>query len=78
MRIENKKLIYMLHPGFVRSMTDGDWHFVSAGALAELYGVNLSDCIIHNERSMYYNSIQNVIHLKPSRTGEYKLPTPNS
>lgn len=36
---------YLLFPGSVRSIIDGQVHHVTAPALARLYGVPLSDCV---------------------------------
>lgn len=41
-----KKIKYVLHPGYIRSRSDGDIHYIGAGQLANLYGVPLSECII--------------------------------
>lgn len=37
---------YILHPAQVRSMSDGQYHFITANRLAELYGVNRNECVV--------------------------------
>jgi len=37
---------YILRPGTVTSRTDGDRHFITAGQLARLYGVNPAECLV--------------------------------
>jgi hypothetical protein len=39
---------YALHPGFVKSRTDGDRHYISAKYLAFLYGVDMRECEIYS------------------------------
>jgi hypothetical protein len=67
---------YALHPGQIRSWYDGDWHFISAATLANLYNVSLNECVIVNYkrpetiRSEFPD--QPIIHLYPRSDGEYK------
>lgn len=70
-------MIY-LHPGPIVSRTDGQFHYVTAGALADLYGVNL---IAPNVRVLYDDSISgwaryvgkaDDVHLYPRYDGEYE------
>lgn len=37
---------FALHPDYVHSVNDGDWHFISAQQLAHLYGVRPYECIV--------------------------------
>ena len=37
---------YVLCPGWVRSRTDGDAHFIGARQLAHLYGVSMAECLV--------------------------------
>lgn len=37
---------YLVFPGFVRSITDGDEHFISAAQLIQLHGVKRSECLV--------------------------------
>lgn len=80
---------YLLCPGPVRSRTDGQWHHVGAGRLAELYGVRLSDCLVlpefdglnpGGERSRRHDDLRaraqrgELIKLGPRSNGDYSLP----
>lgn len=37
---------YIVFPGFVRSKNDGDEHFIGAGRLIRLHGINPRECLI--------------------------------
>lgn len=65
---------YLLFPGFVRSETDGDCHFIGARQLADLYSVPFHECIVGD-----CFEYPNLISLRPRRDGEYRRPdgTPN-
>lgn len=64
---------YILHPGQIRSRTDGQIHYISAAKLARLYGLNLADCIVHKEPKNYVFDVYD-IHLHPRFDGDYTLP----
>lgn len=64
---------YILHPGTVKSKTDGQEHYISAARLARLYGLNLVDCIVHTEPKSYAFNVYD-IHLHPRYDGDYTLP----
>lgn len=36
---------YVLHPGYVTSKNDGDQHFIGGPRLAQLYGVDIRQCV---------------------------------
>lgn len=69
---------YVLHPGNVKSTTDGQIHHIGYGQLAELYKVNINKCISADNRGYKY-SIKNtekdkeLIHLYPDGLGKYKI-----
>lgn len=69
---------YVLHPGNVKSTTDGQIHHIGYGQLAELYKVNISKCI-SAEDNQYKLSIENtkkdkeLIHLYPDGLGIYEI-----
>lgn len=65
---------YVLHPGNVRSQTDGQWHHVSFAELALLYRVSPGDCLLADPYR--HLADERYIHLHPDPTGEYKLPQP--
>jgi len=68
-----------LHPGPVRSRTDGDSLFVHAGPLAVLYEVRLQDCLTIDDAnpvaSIGYKPRLSDIHLYPLASGDYR-PVP--
>ena len=71
---------YVLSPGWVRSASDGQSHYISAPRLAQLYGVKLADCIVANEECSFYEQLSGLRHvalvsLGPKSNGDYSLPT---
>ena len=64
---------YILHPGWVTSVTDGDRHFIGARELADLHGVNLLECMAApagwSIRTKYLPG--GAKHLYPSVNGVY-------
>lgn len=65
---------YIVHPGKVVSMKDGDIHNVSAQRLMQLYRVNPRDCITADQALHGYEYNGREIHLFPRYDGNYKLP----
>jgi hypothetical protein len=68
---------YVIHPGLVKSKSDGDVHFISSARLCELYGVRWEECIKGRpgwERGYTPEFRSTLIHLAPDSTGEYKRP----
>ncbi len=66
---------YLLCPGYVRSKTDGDAHYITAHKLAELYGVSLQECEIKSDSGFGITYLDNLIPLYPSYSGDYTLPS---
>lgn len=73
---------YVVCPGHVTSAKDGQRHFISARALAELYGVPMNECVTYDYdqacKSPAYEHTNEwklaLIQLHPKRDGDYKLP----
>lgn len=77
---------YLLCPAEVRSRADGQWHHVSAGELAALYGVPMAACVVlpepgserfQCERLRLIERTEaggDLIALKPRYDGDYRLP----
>jgi hypothetical protein len=42
-----KKIAFVLYPGFVRSQTDGDQHYITAEQLARLYMLERGTWIVY-------------------------------
>lgn len=66
---------YAIYPGEVRAK-DGDIHYISAGKLMFLYGLNPADCIVIGNDNRGLN-IGNLIKLYPRNDGNYKIKEPN-
>jgi len=65
--------LFILHPGHVRSKTDGQWHYVGARRLADLYGVPWHECIDASRPGALLGIDQDdFIHLTPRRDGDYQ------
>lgn len=73
---------YVVCPGYIRSATDGQRHFITARALAELYGVPANECVTYDydqaAKSPAYEQTNEwkleLIPLHPKSDGKYKLP----
>lgn len=67
---------YALHPGWVRSKTDGDEHYISTVQLARLYELRPSEYIVWGTASQYSLMYRwdDYIHLYPRYDGDYGRP----
>jgi len=67
--------IYVLSAGEIKAK-DGDRHYISAGQLQRLYGVNPADCIDHpiGSKARGWVPPSDAIFLYPRNDGNYKLP----
>lgn len=69
----DKRKKYALFPGYVKSKSDGDIHFISAGKLAKLYGVRLSECeIFYADDQKPRRFADGLIKLYPRYDGKYE------
>lgn len=68
---------YIIVPDTVRSKSDGDIHYIGAGQLIRLYGVNPTECVVadHWNKVSWLKRIygQNMIVLRPRYHGDYDL-----
>ncbi len=66
---------FIVHPGFVWSKSDGQQHFISASKLANLYGVNMRECIVispdRTEDKLGFEWREGDIDLYPRTDGKY-------
>ncbi len=65
----------MLCPGRIKSKNDGDWHYISARQLADLYGVDFNKCKVLNDRlsdRAVHRPSEKYIYLQPMADGNYK------
>lgn len=70
------KTMFMLHPGEIRSRSDGDVHYISARQLIQLYGIHPKMCQIYKEgwdRGMSPGLSEQFVHLYPRYDGEYQV-----
>lgn len=69
---------YVVHPGWMKSKTDGDWHYIGFGRLCQLYGLKPTQYIINAKRSDHPTLPpiwpDDAIHLYPRYDGNYQLP----
>ncbi len=42
------QLKFIVRPGFVRSVYDGERHFITGSQLMNLYGVDWRECVVEN------------------------------
>lgn len=82
-RLVTPTVKYLLCPGTIESKRDGQWHFINARQLANLYGVRLDECVISHPqgplvgiRPENVEFIANLIPLHPRYSGDYTLPIP--
>ncbi len=62
---------YLLVPGMVQSKTDGEWHYIDAPTLANLYHVPLHECIIHDNSVPHQGLPSGLLILRPLSNGRY-------
>jgi hypothetical protein len=64
---------YVIHPGMVRSMNDGQYHYIGFRQLVDLYCVDPRWCI--NVNNMHGHLINDpritYVHLYPRESGNY-------
>lgn len=73
---------YVICPGSVRSRSDDQRHYISAGQLAFLYGVRLQDCELYEPQTwwgphhyrMAQERLKGLTPLAPRADGNYTLP----
>lgn len=76
-------LKYAVHPGMVRSKTDGQRHFIPSIALMKLYGVRPEECLIVSRADpdkVYLDNEEKarkmgLIRLHPRYDWDYTLPS---
>lgn len=64
---------FCVQPGYVRSQSDGDVHYITVGQLVKLYGAAPAECttIQHTKFARSRRPCKDLHHLYPSRTGNY-------
>lgn len=65
----------VVHPGYVRSMNDGDVHYITGSMLTKLYGLNPRETIIIDPCDRYQQHGRelpdDVEHYYPRQDGNY-------
>ena len=56
-----------LHPGPIRSATDGDMHYITVRQLVQLYGLRPDEYVVWRGAGQQYNDYQ---HLSPQYNKE--------
>ena len=62
---------YVLCPGKIPSKSDNDFHFISAGQLAQLYHVKVEDCIVIEAGKEVPEQYHKLPWLTPRYHGDY-------
>ena len=65
---------YVLCPGYVKSQSDGDMHYVGASDLARLYGLHQKQWV---RLTPHYRKQPTDVLLYPRTDGNYTLPGDN-
>lgn len=63
---------YLVVPGYVSSINDGDLHYISAARLAQLYGLKPGEWARYNPLQDKHSEL---LRLRPRRNGNYELPS---
>ena len=70
---------YLVIPGHVFSQNDDQQHYIGAGQLMRLYGVDPKECIIIDTvgllRGLETGFYGNMPQLVPRPNGDYRLPS---
>lgn len=61
---------YVLHPGDIKSKSDGQWHYIGVNDLMRLYGVRATDPWI-SANWITYSERADDVHLRPRFDGSY-------
>jgi hypothetical protein len=65
---------YAVHPGFVFSQHDDDYHYIGAGQLMDLYGVDPRECVtVRPDMNKLGRGYSDLIDLYPRYYGDYTL-----
>lgn len=68
---------YIVHPCYVKSIIDGDLHFITGKQLINLYKLNPEEVIISSiDAPLVGTDLNLYIHLYPSHSGNYVLDKP--
>jgi hypothetical protein len=65
---------YAIHPGWIRSKSDGDEHYVGIAQLASLYELSPSEYVVWTDHDNRGRTWRDYVHLYPSYEGNYGRP----
>lgn len=71
---------YLVIPGYLRSSTDGQRHWINSAQLIKLYNVNPEECVMllsSERRPSHYKRHEGLIRLFPRFDGKYNNPDAN-
>ena len=63
---------YVVYPGYITSKNDGQFHYITAAKLMQLYKVNPRECIVYRENLGL--DVSKLTQLHPRYDGNYKVP----
>jgi len=69
-------VIYVVHPGNIKSKCDGDVHFISAHQLVNLYQIRSARWYVAGSQMPLLPQGWHYVHLYPRSNGDYSLPKP--
>jgi len=75
-KVLHKDTRYVILPGWVRPQADGEYHYVTAQKLANLYGVPIrarNVVVVTEDNERGFRRQNNDIYLCPKQDGDYTL-----
>lgn len=70
------KRLNAIHPGWISSRNDGDWHYITYNKLIRLYNLNPRDCVLWDDKvpaTFIGRNKDNYKHFYPLYSGDYHL-----
>ena len=64
---------YLVVPGYVRSASDGEEHYIDAHTLMRLYGVRPDECFVRHPSFESHGLPKGLRILRPRYDGNYRL-----
>ena len=69
--MKNKRVKYLICPGYVLSQNDGQTHYINSVTLVRCYRLRRGEYVVKGEHKGY--DVSNLIHLHPKYDGNYSL-----
>ncbi len=64
---------YLICPGYIKSKTDNDYHYINGTTLINLYKVNPNECLIYHLGAHYGCDLSQLVPLYPRDNGDYEI-----